>query len=64
LGNNAPLPPSFPILVALFEGSLWHLLGVIRRVIDDVFHSLKVSFLRAILDLGNRKMPEREKSGE
>jgi hypothetical protein len=48
LHSNASLPPSFPLLDALFEGCLWYRLQVIR-CISDVFHCLKSSSFNGIL---------------
>jgi hypothetical protein len=56
LCSNALLPPPFPILEALFKGSLWYYPQAIHRINHYIFHYLKSSSFK-----GNFEFREQER---
>jgi hypothetical protein len=64
LHSNAPLPPPFLLLEALFEGCLWYHLQVIRCISDIVFHCLKSSSFNGNFEFREYKKSEGERSGK
>jgi hypothetical protein len=64
LHSNAPLPPPFLLLEALFKWLLWYHLQVIHHIRDDVFRCLKPSSFKGKFEFREQKKSQGDRSGE